>query len=136
MNKHRSFSLQSHSFEKAIKPYDSKHDLDIKRTKNEILKGLNRNFPKDAHQKSEGESVRFDLEKLDSFTLETSKNHLIHNFCATGAWGLKAIIYDDLILKHFEATILFFEDNISLYYIILDHYLRKCYQEKNDARFG
>ena len=26
--------------------------------------------------------------KLDSFTLETSKNHLIRNFCAMGAWGL------------------------------------------------
>ena len=31
--------------------------------KNEILKGLNRYLPKDAHQKSEGGSVRYDLKK-------------------------------------------------------------------------
>ena len=29
-------------------------------------------------------AVRSDLEKLDSFTLETSKNHLIHNFLRNG----------------------------------------------------
>ena len=32
--------------------------------------------------------VRF--KKLDSFTLETLKNHLIRNFCATGAWELSS----------------------------------------------
>ena len=32
--------------------------------------------------------MRSELKKLDSFTLETSKNHLIRNFSATGAWGL------------------------------------------------
>ena len=47
--------------------------------KNEIWMGLNRYFPKDAHQKSDGVSeVR--LKKLDSFALEMSKNHLIRNF--------------------------------------------------------
>ena len=64
MNKVRSCSLQSHSFEIAIKPSDSKYDLDIKPTKNEIWKGLNRYFPKNAHQKSDGRSVRSDLKKL------------------------------------------------------------------------
>ena len=54
-------------------------------------------FPKDAHKKSEGGSVRSDLKKLDSFTLETSKNHLIRNFCATGAWGL---IYKEIRKKY------------------------------------
>ena len=35
-----------------------------------------------------GREVRF-KKKLDSFTLETSKNHLIRNFLrATGVWGL------------------------------------------------
>ena len=34
----------------------------------------------DALQKSEGGSVRSDFKILDSFTLETSKNHLIRNF--------------------------------------------------------
>ena len=37
-----------------MKPSDSKHDLDIEPTENEIWKGLNRYFAKDAHQKSEG----------------------------------------------------------------------------------
>ena len=45
--------------------------------KNEIWKGLNRYFPKDAHQKSDEESVRSDLKKVDSFTLETSKNLIL-----------------------------------------------------------
>ena len=48
--------------------------------KKEILKGLNRYFPKDAHQKSDGGSVRSDFKKLDSFALETSKNYLIRSF--------------------------------------------------------
>ena len=35
-------------------------------------------------------SVRFDLKKLESFTWEMSKNHLIRIFfCATGACGLR-----------------------------------------------
>ena len=54
MNKH--FFLQSPSFELAIKPSDSKHDLDMKRTETETWKGLNWYFPKDAHQKSKGVS--------------------------------------------------------------------------------
>ena len=37
-----------------MKPSDSKHDLDIEPTENEIWKDLNRYFRKDAHQKSEG----------------------------------------------------------------------------------
>ena len=56
--KHHSFSLQSHSFEYAIKLSDSKHDLYIKTLKNEIWKGLNPYFPKDVYQKSEGGGVR------------------------------------------------------------------------------
>ena len=35
-----------------MKPSDSKYDLDIKPTENEIWKGLNLYFPKDAHKKS------------------------------------------------------------------------------------
>ena len=34
-------------------------------------------------------SVRSDLEKLDSFTLETSKNHLIRNFLRKGRLRVK-----------------------------------------------
>ena len=52
--------------------------------KNEIWKGRNRYLPKDAHQKSDGGSVRSDFKKLDSFTLEKSKNHLIHSFLRNG----------------------------------------------------
>ena len=44
------------------------------------LKGLELVFSKNADRKSEGVSeVRF-YKKLDSFTLETSENHLIRNF--------------------------------------------------------
>ena len=57
--------------------------------KNEILEGLTRYFPKDAHQKSEQGSVRSDLKKLDPSTLETSKNHLIHNFLRNGRLRVK-----------------------------------------------
>ena len=46
-------------------------------------------FPKDAHQKSERGSVRSDLEKLYSFTLETSKNHLIRNILRNGRVRVK-----------------------------------------------
>ena len=56
--------------------------------KNESWNGLNWYFRKDAHQKSEGVSaVR--LKKLDSFTLETSKNHLIRNFLRNGLVRVK-----------------------------------------------
>ena len=57
----------------------------------EISKGFNLYFPKDAHKKSEvGEgSVRSDLKKLDSFTLETSKNHLTRNFVRNGRVRVK-----------------------------------------------
>ena len=55
-----------------------------KSLKNEIWKGLNRYFPKDAHRKSERGSVRSDFKKLDSFTLETTKNHLIRSFLRNG----------------------------------------------------
>ena len=54
-----------------------------------VKKGFNRYFQKDAHQKSEGGSVRSDLKKLDSFTLETSKNHLIRNFLRNGRLRVK-----------------------------------------------
>ena len=43
----------------------------------------------DAHQKSDGESVRSDSKKLDSFTLETSKNHLIRSFLRNGRLRVK-----------------------------------------------
>ena len=53
--------------------------------KNESWKGFDWYFPKDAHRKSMGRgSVRSDLKKLDLFTLETSKNHLIRNFLRNG----------------------------------------------------
>ena len=52
--------------------------------KKEIWKDINWYLPKDAHQKSDGGSVRSDLKKVDSFTLETSKNHLIHSFLRNG----------------------------------------------------
>ena len=48
-------------------------------------------FPKDTHQKSEGEGDQWDpLKKLDSLTLEMSKNHLIHNFLRNGRLRVKA----------------------------------------------
>ena len=60
--------------------------------KNEIWKGLYWYFPKDAHQKSEGGSVRSDLKKLDSKPprLKTTSSVI---FCAAGAWGL-TVIFD------------------------------------------
>ena len=36
-----------------------------------------------------GGSVRFDFKKFDSFTLETSKTHLIHNFLRNGRVRVK-----------------------------------------------
>ena len=60
---------------------------------NEIWKGLNRYFLKDAHQKSEG-SVRSDLKKFDSFTLEMSINHFIRNFLRNGRLMVKIQILD------------------------------------------
>ena len=48
-----------------------------------MRKGLNWYLTKDAHQKSEGGSVRSG-KKIDSFTLETSKNHLVRNFLRKG----------------------------------------------------
>ena len=56
MNKHRSFSLQSHLFEKALKPSDSKYDLDIKLIEKSYLEGLKSVVSKEAHQKSDGVS--------------------------------------------------------------------------------
>ena len=57
-----------------MKPTDSKHDLDIKpELKNEILKGLNWYFPKDAHQKSEGGS-EFRFKKTRLLHLENVEN--------------------------------------------------------------
>ena len=57
--------------------------------KNESWKGLNWYFPKDAHQKSDGGSVRSDLKILDSFTLEMSKNQLIRSFLRNGRLRVK-----------------------------------------------
>ena len=51
---------------------------------NQSWKGLNWYFPKDAHQKCEGGSVRSDLKILDSFTLEKSEHQLIRNFLRNG----------------------------------------------------
>ena len=63
-----------------MKPFDSNRSWYKNSLKNESWKGLNLYFPKDAHQKSKGVSeVRF-KKKLDSFTLETSKNHIVRNF--------------------------------------------------------
>ena len=62
--------------------------------KKEIWKGLNWYFPKDAHQKSDGGQWGPILKKLDSFTLETSKNHLIRSFLRKGRLRVK-IRYND-----------------------------------------
>ena len=53
------------------------------------MEGLKLVFPKDAHQKSERASVRSDFKNLDSFTLVTSKNHIIRNFLRNGRVRLK-----------------------------------------------
>ena len=63
MNKYRFFFFSISFVRISFKPSYSKHDLDIKPTENEICKGLNRYFPKDARKKSEGGSVRSDLKK-------------------------------------------------------------------------
>ena len=47
--------------------------------------------------KSEGGSVRSDFKKLDSFTLETLKNHLIRNFLRNGRLKVKENLF--LILR-------------------------------------
>ena len=39
--------------------------------------------------------MRSDLEKLDSFTLETSKNHLICNFLRNGRLRVKYILVNE-----------------------------------------
>ena len=72
MNKNRSFALQSHSFGKAIKPSDSKYDLNVK--------PLNRYFPKDAHQKFEGgvSEVRF---KKNSTPSPWKRRNFLRNGC-------------------------------------------------------
>ena len=52
--------------------------------------GLNLYFPKDSHQNMRGGgSVRSDIEKLDFFTLKTSKNPLILNFLRNGRVRVK-----------------------------------------------
>ena len=67
VNKHR-FSVSISFVRISYTTIWLKNDLDIKTTENESWKSLNWYFPKDAHQKSEGESVRSDLRKLDSVT--------------------------------------------------------------------
>ena len=51
------------------------------------------------HQKSDGGSVRSDLKKLDSFTVETSKNHLIRNFLRNGRLRVKQV-YSFFVTRH------------------------------------
>ena len=68
-----------------MKQSDSKHDLDIKTTENESWKGLNRYFPKDAHQKSEGGSVRSDLKKSRLLHLGSVEKPPHPKFFARGA---------------------------------------------------
>ena len=53
--------------------------------------GLSRYFPKDGHQKSEGGVSKVRFKKLDSFTLETSKNHLIRNLLRNGRLRVKQV---------------------------------------------
>ena len=48
-------------------------------------------LPLQALQKSDGGSVRSDLKKLDFFTLEISKNHLIRTFLRNGRLRVKKI---------------------------------------------
>ena len=75
---------------KSYKTSDSKHDLDIKPTEKCNLKGLKSVLSKICATKSEGGgSVSSDFKKLDSFTLETSKNHLIRSFLRNGRLRVK-----------------------------------------------
>ena len=79
VNKHlfnliRSNKLLNHLFQ----------NVDIKPTEKWNLEGLKSVFSKRCASKIWGGSVRSDLKKLDSFTLETSKNHLIRNFSRKG----------------------------------------------------
>ena len=46
--------------------------------------------------------MRFDLVKLDSLTLETSKNHLIRSFLRNGLLRVNLSLLIDLKLVHFE----------------------------------
>ena len=59
----RYFALQSHSFEKAIKPSDSKNDLDIKPTEKLNLEGLKSVISKRCESKIWGGAVRSNLKK-------------------------------------------------------------------------
>ena len=55
----------------------------------ESWKGLNWYLSKDVHQKSEGGQWGPIKKKLDSFPMETSKNHLIRNFLRNGRLRVK-----------------------------------------------
>ena len=59
---------------------------------NESWKGLSWYFPKNAYKKSEGEVSDVQFKKLDSFILETSKNHLIRNFLRNRRVRVKSVI--------------------------------------------
>ena len=67
-----------------IKPSDSKYDLYLKRTEKLNLEGLKSVFFKRCASKVWWGSVRSYFRKVDSFTLETSENHLIRNCLRNG----------------------------------------------------
>ena len=74
-----------------MKPSDSKH---------ERWKSLNKYSLKDAHQKSEEGQWGPIKKKLDSFTLETSKNHLIRNFLRVRVKTINKIGLETNLLVH------------------------------------
>ena len=91
MNKHRFFSSISFVRISYKTIWHKTWSWYKNQLKNESWKGLNWCFPKDAHKKSEEGSVKSDLKKLDYFTLETSKNHLIRNFLRNGRLRVNVI---------------------------------------------
>ena len=66
-----------------------KHDLNIKTTEKWNLEGLKSVFSKRCASKIWGEVSEVRLKKLDSFTLETSNNHVIRNYRRNGRLRVK-----------------------------------------------
>ena len=85
--------------------------------KNEIWKGLNRYLPKDAHQKSDGESVKSDLKKLYSFTLEMSKNYLIRSFLRNERLRVKVNNSDMTKMLKTDKITTFFQNQLLTCYL-------------------
>ena len=99
--------------------------------KNESWKGLNWYFSKDAHQESEGGSVRF-KKKLDSFTLETSKNRLIRNFFRTGCFRVKLWKKPNFFVP-FSSNTLYFKMKVQTMIFLQEHFNFVCFIWTNRA---